>query len=122
MAAQATWPKTSGALKPANRCTRARSVWASGWGEGRVALLWLARALQVCPAEEADLRAAIRANLAACAGQFHHLQGAVTRDHGSYLLAAALSSDGASVLTGSKNGTARLWQVGLDQPLGPPLQ
>jgi hypothetical protein len=38
-----------------------RGVSLADQGEGRPALLWLARALEVCPAEDADLRETVRA-------------------------------------------------------------
>jgi WD40 repeat protein/serine/threonine protein kinase len=118
--------ETSGRLRESVRVSVVmmleRAVNLTEQGEARIALLWLARALEVCRPEEAHLRAVLRANLAACAAQFHHLQSVVTRAHGSSILAAAMSRDGSCVLTGSKNGTARLWPVGRDEPLGPPLQ
>jgi WD40 repeat protein/tetratricopeptide (TPR) repeat protein len=98
-----------------------RAVSLADQGEGRLGLLWLARALEVCPAEDTDLRETIRANLAVCADQFHHLRSATPRGHGGPLLAGALSPDGGRVVTGSQDGTARVWQAGTGAPLGPPL-
>jgi tetratricopeptide (TPR) repeat protein len=41
--------------------------------------------------------------------------------HQDGVYAVAFSPDGQTVLTGSRDGTARLWAAGTGQPLGPPL-
>jgi WD40 repeat protein/Flp pilus assembly protein TadD len=98
-----------------------RAVNLADQGEGRVGLLWLARALEVCPPDDAALRETIRANLAVCADSFHHLQSAAWPEEAGPLLAGALSPDGRYVVTAGQGGTARAWKVGTGEPVGPPL-
>jgi WD40 repeat protein/serine/threonine protein kinase len=92
-------------------------------------LLWLARGLEVAPADS-PLQQSLRSALGGWGAQLHPLRAILPQ--GSTIHAAALSPDGKTVLLGSSDGTARLWQldeVAADgaapswgRPLGAPLR
>jgi WD40 repeat protein/serine/threonine protein kinase/predicted Zn-dependent protease len=83
-------------------------------------LLWLARALELAPAEATDLQRVIRINLASLSREVPLLRAALS--HNASIPAAVFSPDGKTILTGSQDSTARLWDVATGQPVGPPLQ
>jgi serine/threonine protein kinase/WD40 repeat protein len=93
--------------------------------EGKMApgLLWLARALELTPADEPDLDYTIRANLAAWQGHFCPVR--VGPAPGTPVPAVAFSPDGKTILTGDwgnhwgKPGPAhaQLWQAATWKPL-----
>src|SRR6266851_2569530 len=82
-------------------------------------LLWLARALETAPEPAADLQQTIRASLSAWRREIFPLKAILP--HPFAVLAAALSPDGRTVLTGGQDKTARLWDVVTAKALSPPL-
>jgi WD40 repeat protein/serine/threonine protein kinase/tetratricopeptide (TPR) repeat protein len=89
-------------------------------GDAAVGALWLGRGLdQAARAEATDLERLARLNLAQWVSQLP-LMRAVLR-HSKPVVAAAFSPDGRTVLTRSKDGTARLWDVATGRPIGEPL-
>jgi hypothetical protein len=88
-------------------------------GDIGTGMLWMARSLQTAPADAADLRWAIRANLTGWSRQLHHLK-AILRHQGP-VLAVAFSPDGQMVWTGSEDRTARRWQADTGMPIGGPI-
>lgn len=99
---------------------RGLALWEQG--EPRLAMLWLARSLEMTPPEAPELADTIRANLALCACDFQALQRATTHQHDAPALAGALSPDGRTILTGSQDHSARLWDYATGRPSGPPLR
>jgi WD40 repeat protein/tRNA A-37 threonylcarbamoyl transferase component Bud32 len=100
-------------------------------GEMQGAMLWLARALEYAPADNAPLRHAIRMNLAAWRLRLNAVRmvfehpGAGSRGHGnegSSVLAAAFRFDGKVMATAGGDGAARLWRVDTGEQIGPPLK
>jgi WD40 repeat protein len=89
-------------------------------GEIGRGLLWMARSLELAAdAGDADLERAARCNLAAwmpwyvpLGGRFHH------RD---WIWTVALSRDGRTALTGSRDGTVVLWDTSTGRPRGSPM-
>jgi WD40 repeat protein len=89
-------------------------------GEIGHGLLWLARSLEIAPADATDLHWVIRANLGQWASRLHTLRSQF--DHPAPVLAAALSPDGRIVATGSADRMARLWDAAIGKPMCPPLE
>src|SRR5206468_3959022 len=83
-------------------------------------MLWLAHALRLIPEDNADLRRAVRANLAAWRARLHPLRDIL--DHPAAVRAAAFSPDGRYVLTACADQKARLWDVAAGQRVGPALK
>ncbi len=81
-------------------------------------MLWLARSLELAP-EGADLRRAIRANLAGWGRSLHRLRQVLP--HPDKVLCLAVSPDGKTLLTGCADGNARLWGLDTGELLGAPL-
>jgi WD40 repeat protein len=82
-------------------------------------LLWLARALELAPAAEADLRHAILANLGAWRHRLPTLKAILP--HGDQIAAADVSADGRFALTAGGDNKARLWDLTTGLPVGAPL-
>jgi WD40 repeat protein len=82
-------------------------------------LLWLARALELAPEDEADLRHAILANLGAWRHRLPTLR--MIFPHGSQIQAVDLSPDGRLALTAALDKAARLWEVATGRPVGEPM-
>ena len=78
-------------------------------------MLWLARALQLVPEEDAPHQRAVRANLAAWHGRPHPLRNILA--HSGPVHAVAFSQDGGTVATGS-NRTVRLWKAATGELTG----
>ncbi len=82
-------------------------------------LLWLVKSLKETPEDETALRRVIRANLGQWLRHVNPLRAFYP--HQGQVTAVAFSPDGKTVLTGSEDGTARLWEAATGQPLGVPL-
>jgi WD40 repeat protein len=89
--------------------------------EGKVAqgLLWMAESLTVAPASDADFARVARLNLASWRAPVS-LQRAVM-DHGHIVDSAAYAPDGRTVVSGGRDGFARLWDASTGAPVGRPL-
>jgi WD40 repeat protein/tetratricopeptide (TPR) repeat protein len=88
-------------------------------GDLALGLLQFARAQQVAPAAEDELRRAGRANLAAWRGRFRALLAALP--HEDEVLAVGFSRDGKLLVTGGRDEKARLWDSATGRPVGAPL-
>jgi hypothetical protein len=85
-------------------------------GEVTVGLLWLARGLREAPADAADLHRILRLNLAAWGARTQPVRAPLL-PHRGQIRAAAFSPSGRSVLAGSLDRTAQLWEVATGKPL-----
>ena len=89
--------------------------------EAGQALLWLTVGLEsATKAEDDGLQRTIRRNLAAWHNPVRALKAILSLP--APVLAVAYSPDGKALLTGSWDGTARLWDTATGQPLGPILE
>ena len=82
-------------------------------------MLWLGHALSDAPEDAEDLRRAIRANLGSGQARLHAVKERF--DHPGRVWAATFSPDGKTIVTGSADNTARLWNAATGQPIGEPL-
>jgi hypothetical protein len=89
-------------------------------GEVGPGMLWLARSLEIAPADAADLRRVIRVNL----GAWHHrLQPLNTiLSHPNAVRHAVFSADGQLIATSCWDNKARLWHAGTGEPFGAPME
>jgi WD40 repeat protein len=84
-------------------------------GEGGRGLLWAARSLELAAeAEDTELAAAIRANLADLYRRTHPLR--LVLPHPDAVLHLAVSPDGHKVLAGCPDSKAHLWDVSTEPP------
>jgi WD40 repeat protein len=89
-------------------------------GDVATGLLWFARGLEsATEGEDADLQRVLRLNLDGWSRQLHPLRVALSYD--KPVFAAAFSPDGRRIVTGSMDGTARLWDAQTGEAVGPPL-
>ena len=90
-------------------------------GEPDRGLLLLARGLELAAqAHNDDLQRVARLNLAMWQQQLIRLRASFT--HKNIVMAAAFSPDGRTVLTGSHDMTAMLWEADTSKPIGEPLR
>ncbi len=83
-------------------------------------MLLLARSLEIAPAEAPELAASLRTNLAAWRGQLRPLRAIL--HHDDAITVAIFSPDSHTILTGSHDKTARLWDARTGRPIGLPLR
>ncbi len=88
-------------------------------GDADLGSLWMAETLRQAPAERPEFRRMALANLVAWERQTPHLR-AILEHHGR-VDRVLFRADGRAILTGSTDGTARLWDASTGEPLGPPL-
>jgi WD40 repeat protein/serine/threonine protein kinase/regulator of sirC expression with transglutaminase-like and TPR domain len=84
----------------------------------RRGMLWLARSLQLTPADDDKLQRVIRTNLAGLGSEVPVLRAGLA--HAGVVHAAAFSPDGKMVLTGDDRA-AHLWDAATGKPIGQPL-
>jgi WD40 repeat protein/Flp pilus assembly protein TadD/tRNA A-37 threonylcarbamoyl transferase component Bud32 len=89
-------------------------------GDSHRGMLWLARALQIAPADANAFQRAIRINLDAWSQPFHRLLEFV--EHDQQVLRVRFRHDGKVLVTASSDATARLWDAATLAPLGQPLR
>jgi WD40 repeat protein/serine/threonine protein kinase/tetratricopeptide (TPR) repeat protein len=82
-------------------------------------LLWLARGLELAPAEDAGPARAVRTSLAGLRGEAPVLKAVLP--HPGTVFAAAFSPDGQTVATGGSSAV-RLWDAATGEPHSPPLE
>jgi WD40 repeat protein/serine/threonine protein kinase len=115
----------AGLRKDAER-KEARSSFEDSYGKCRPeeagrGLLWLARSLQVAINNDApDVEESVRVQLHGWSRYVHPLRAVLP--HEDEVSALAFSPDGTTILTGSKDGTARLWDARTGEPRSPPLK
>jgi WD40 repeat protein/tetratricopeptide (TPR) repeat protein len=89
-------------------------------GETADGVLWLARGLDLAGrAEATDLEQAVRLNLTCWESRLSPMRAALR--HKKQVTSAVFSLDGRTVLTGSKDGSAQLWNVTTGRPVGEPM-
>ena len=86
-------------------------------GEVDHGLFWMAEALRQAPSERPELARIARANLTSWTAQTPVLRAIL--EHHAGLNQAVFGPDGRAVLTGSLDGTARVWDPKTGQPIGP---
>jgi WD40 repeat protein len=85
-------------------------------GDATLGMLWLTRSLQIVEKQDADLERVIRSYLAYAPAFVHPLRAILP--HEKQIWQMAVSPDGNRVVTGSWDGTARLWDAATGQSLG----
>jgi eukaryotic-like serine/threonine-protein kinase len=86
-------------------------------GDAYRGLLWMARAMELAPADSSVLQDSLRTNLSAWSREIIPLRSLLPISGST----AVFSPDGMSVLVGGTDGIARLWRTADGTPLGPPL-
>jgi WD40 repeat protein/serine/threonine protein kinase len=82
-------------------------------------LYWMVQSLKAMPPDEVALHHVIRASLGQWLARLNRLAAIFPHQHP--IRALALSWDGKTLLTGSEDGTARLWETATGRPLTGPL-
>ena len=95
-------------------------------GQLHEAMLWLARALELAPDEDGEVRHFARAGFASLEADAPVLKAMWVPGHAGPVAVAAFSADGTTVLTGSEAadgspGEARLWDARTGEPRTGPL-
>ncbi len=90
--------------------------------DGHVAhgLLWLARALELCPEDDPASARVVRANLNAWRRELNALEAVFPHD--APVTAVAFSPDGRRLATGSEDRTAQIWDLETNEAVGEPLK
>jgi WD40 repeat protein/serine/threonine protein kinase len=113
-------------LEQTARLTLTRGVKLCEEGDVPTGLLWIARSLEIAPADSAALQRLIRLSLTAWRSRLSDLRSMIAT-HGNYTLSRGQdfgwSRDGKVLLTRTGDGwkTVQLWDVTTDRPLGKPL-
>jgi serine/threonine protein kinase/WD40 repeat protein len=89
-------------------------------GDLGAGMLWLARGLMNIPSDAVDLEYDLRANLGGWYRNLHRLHGLL--EHDGPVSCVVFSPDGTMVLTGSRDGSCRLWKVNSGAPVGSELK
>lgn len=89
-------------------------------GEVGRGMLWLARGLELAPADDETLQWSIRSQLAVWRRRLHAVRTALP--HEGTVYGVAVSPDGRLVLTASKGQLVRIWDVNTGQQAFPPVQ
>ena len=82
-------------------------------------LLWMAQSARKAPAERPELLRAAQANLSAWSDCTIPLRALL--EHRAWVGQALFRRDGKAVLTGSRDGTAQLWETSTGRRLAPPI-
>jgi tetratricopeptide (TPR) repeat protein len=83
-------------------------------------LLWMCRALEAAPEKDRGQQERARTHWTAWRHQVHPLRAVFSL--ADKVTAVAFSPDGKTALTGSEDGTARLWDVATGRPVGEPMR
>jgi WD40 repeat protein/tetratricopeptide (TPR) repeat protein/tRNA A-37 threonylcarbamoyl transferase component Bud32 len=90
-------------------------------GQVGLGLLWMIQALQdATKAEDSAWQQVALTNLAAWRPHLAPLRAVLS--HQGLVFAVAFSPDGKTILTGSGDGTARLWDAASGRPIGQPMR
>ncbi len=90
--------------------------------DGHVAhgMLWLARALELCPDDAPAMERVVRANLNAWRRELNVLEAMFP--HEAAVISVAISPDGERLVTGSDDRTAQYWDTRTGAAIGSPLK
>ena len=82
-------------------------------------MLWLARALEICPPDEPALERVVRANLNAWRRELNALEAVFP--HQQAVITVAFGPGGNRLVSGSTDRTAQIWDVRTGKRIGNPL-
>jgi WD40 repeat protein len=90
--------------------------------EGHVGhgMLWLARALELCPADAQEMERVVRANLNAWHRELNAVDAMFA--HEAPVISVAVNPRGDRLVTGSSDHTAQIWNLHTGEPIGEPLK